>query len=321
MHGAQQATGWATACLQRLLSSEEKPPQISDSEPLSLATLSKHFGRDTGHTQWSTLASSISCCWHRVQRRTISGHLCDYWAGLPSSRERLEFMSPTQPHILIPKNGTAETIIKPLWEMEMRISYQRLCSFHLSLLFPSCFHSTITYFGSCGMQRSLLTYHTTLHHAHSLSHGMEMTSAWMEPWRWQHWTGTRGEEAAQGTSRSVQPIDVHCLIRAGLPCHTTPPYTWWVHSYCNIWRLQKTSIPPFSSTLSTSPIDKRVLQPARWCWWWSGRNCCPTSGPWLRRASFPTIIENTVILRSITIYKRCNTSTTQKFLTRVLLPL
>lgn len=66
-HGIQQGTNWVAACLQRLLSWEGKPPQIScDWVPLHSLSFSRHFGSDTVHTQWPMLVSSISCCWDRL---------------------------------------------------------------------------------------------------------------------------------------------------------------------------------------------------------------------------------------------------------------
>lgn len=59
-----------------------------------------------------------------------------------------------------PKGDSRDNNKTPLRDGDAHISYQRLCSFHLSLLFPSCFHSAISYFGGCGLSLNL-PYHTS----------------------------------------------------------------------------------------------------------------------------------------------------------------
>lgn len=125
-------------------------------------------------------------------------------------------------------------------------------------------------------------------------------------------TGLEQEDRRQHKElhKLCNPLNARCLIRAGLPCHTTAPDTRWVHPCCNVWRLQRTSIPP------PPPAWPLLLQTEGFCSQPDGAGgdlagiavlqvLHESEGP------FPTTVKNTVILRSPTSYKRCNTSYTE----------
>lgn len=138
---------------------------------------------------------------------------------------------------------------------------------------------------------------------------MDITAAWS---REGDSTGLEQEDRRQHKElhKLCNPLNARCLIRAGLPCHTTAPDTRWVHPCCNVWRLQRTSIPP------PPPAWPLLLQTEGFCSQPDGAGgdlagiavlqvLHESEGP------FPTTVKNTVILRSPTSYKRCNTSYTE----------
>lgn len=113
-----------------------------------------------------------------------------------------------------------------------------------------------------------------------------------------------GKQHKEPPQAAVQLTSIHCLIRAGLPSHTTASKSHGGHPYHETWRDQRRSVSPFSSTLTTFLIQKRTLQPAsQSCWWCllgvaALQVVCEAEWP-----PSPSPVENITSLRSINSYK------------------
>lgn len=157
-----------------------------------------------------------------------------------------------------------------------------------SLLFPPCFHSAVTYFGSCDMQRSLLTFRAPSCPLFGPWHGYHL---YIEPWRWQHWTGTSRWEAAQGTSISSSAVHKHSL----------PDQSWSAWPHCCFWVTWSPSLPwnlKGSKEISTflplhpdhfSYREKDTTASQMELLVMPAGNSCSASGLWGRMASFHII--------------------------------